>query len=220
MAEGPAADDAPNRVHPVHPVNPAPGSVRPGGRTARVREAVLTAAGDVLAEGGFGALDLAEVARRAGAGKTTVYRRWGTPAALAADLLAEMAAQSLPRARTGTLEGDLRANAALVVRTLSDPRQGRLFRALVAASLCDTEARDALHGFYAVRVAEWADCVTEAEERGEVPAGTDGHAVVAAVSAPLYYALLNTGTPLDTPAADRAALAACAAARAGVYVRA
>ncbi|WP_247720765.1 TetR/AcrR family transcriptional regulator [Streptomyces sennicomposti] len=195
----------------------APGTVRPGGRTARVREAVLDAAGDVLAEAGFEGLDLADIARRAGVGKTTVYRRWGTPAGLAADLLEDMAAQSVPRARTGSLAEDLRANARLVVKTLTDPRQGRLFRALIAASLCDPQTAEALHRFYAVRVEEWAGCVTDAVGRGELPAGTDARAVVSAVSAPLYYSLLNTGEPLDEAAADRAAAAALAAARAGAY---
>ncbi|GAB2843134.1 TetR-like C-terminal domain-containing protein [Actinocorallia aurea] len=195
---------------------PQPGTVRPGGRTARVREAVFQAAGDVLAEKGFDALDLAEIARIAGVGKTTVYRRWGTAAALAADLLDDMAEQSLPRARTGSVEKDLRANARLVVKTLTDPRQGRLFKALIAASLCDEQAARALHRFYAVRIAEWAGCVTDAVARGELPEGLDAEKVVANVSAPLYYALLNTGAPLDDDAADRAAAAALAAARAGL----
>ena len=77
------------------------GTIRPGGRTARVRAAVLTAAGDALAEQGFDRLDLADVARRAGVGKTTVYRRWGTVAGLVADLLDDMADQSSPRSDTG-----------------------------------------------------------------------------------------------------------------------
>lgn len=195
---------------------PQPGTVRPGGRTARVREAVFQAAGDVLAEKGFDALDLAEIARIAGVGKTTVYRRWGTTGALAADLLDDMALQSLPRADTGNIAEDLRANARLVVETLTDPRQGRLFKALIAASLCDEQAARALHGFYAVRIAEWSGCVTDAIARGELPEGLDPHRVIANVSAPLYYALLNTGTPLDDEAADRAAAAALAAARAGL----
>lgn len=55
-----------------------PGSVRPGGRTARVRESVLEVAGDLLADRGFAHLDLTEVATGAGVGKTTVYRRWRT----------------------------------------------------------------------------------------------------------------------------------------------
>ncbi|MFJ9034377.1 TetR/AcrR family transcriptional regulator C-terminal ligand-binding domain-containing protein [Streptomyces sp. NPDC102274] len=195
----------------------APGSIRPGGRTARVREAVLKAAGDALAETGFADLDLADVARRAEVGKTTVYRRWRTPSTLATDLLADMAETSLPRAVTGSLEDDLKANARLVVKTLTDPRQGPLFKALIAASLCDDQAAEALHRFYALRIEEWTGCVTDAVTRGDVPDGTDPHAVIAAVSAPLYYAFLNTGRPLSSNDADRAAMTAMVAARAGAF---
>ena len=193
------------------------GTVRPGGRTARVRTAVLRAAADALIEHGFDRLDLADVARRAVVGKTTVYRRWGTVAGLVADLLADMAEQSSPRSDTGTLDGDLRANARLVQETLTDPRQGALFRAVIVAAAGDTRAAEALHRFYAVRIAEWAPCVEQAVERGELPAGTDPAEVIRAVSAPLYYRLLVSGDPVDEAAADRAAVAAAAAARAGAY---
>lgn len=198
---------------------PEPGTVRPGGRTARVRAAVLQATGDVLAEQGFAHLDLGDVARRAQVGRTTVYRRWGTVTALVADLLQDMAEQSLPRTETGSLLGDLRANARLVQRTLTHARQGPLFKAVIAAATWDTRTAEALHCFYDTRVAEWAPCVEQAADRGEVPEGTDPHEVVRAVSAPLYYRLLTGGAPLDRAAADRAAEAAAAAARAGVYVR-
>ncbi|TLS39843.1 TetR/AcrR family transcriptional regulator [Streptomyces montanus] len=195
-----------------------PGTVRPGGRTARVRAAVLRAAGDVLAEQGFAHLDLADVARRAEVGKTTVYRRWGTVTGLVADLLTDMAEQSLPRTETGSVRDDLRANAALVQRTLADPRQGALFRAVIAAAACDSRTASALRRFYDVRVAEWAPCVEQAVARGELPVGTDASEVVRAVSAPLYYALLTTGVAPGAGDADRAAEAAVAAAAAGVYV--
>lgn len=191
---------------------------RPGGRTARVRASVLRAAGDVLAERGFGHLDLADVARRAEVGKTTVYRRWGSVDGLMTDLLAEMAEESLPRTETGTLLGDLTANARLVRQTLADPRQGPLFKAVIAAATGDATTAEALRRFYETRVAEWAPCVEAAVERGEVPEGTDPHEVVRAVSAPLYYRLLTTDRPLDEAAADRAASAAVAAAAAGAYV--
>ncbi|GAB3659367.1 TetR/AcrR family transcriptional regulator [Glycomyces tarimensis] len=196
---------------------PDPGTVRPGGRTAKVRAAVLRAAGDALAERGFDNIDLADIAHRAGVGKTTVYRRWGTVPGLVADLLTEMAEESLPRSETGTLLGDLTAQARLVRRTLADPRQGRLFRALIIAAGCDSQAEAALHRFYATRTAEWAPCVEQAVERGEIPRGTDAAEVVKAVSAPLYYRLLMGGDPLDEAAADRAARAAAEAARAGVF---
>ncbi|MEQ7007013.1 TetR-like C-terminal domain-containing protein [Actinopolymorpha sp. B17G11] len=196
-----------------------PGTIRPGGRTARVRAVVLQAAGDALAENGLAHLDLADVAHRANVGKTTVYRRWGTAASLVADLLVDMAEQSSPRTETGTLIGDLKANARLVQRTLSDRRQGALFKAIIAAATCDDRTAGALRRFYDTRVAEWAPCVDQAIDRGEVPARTDAHEVIRAVSAPLYYRLLTGGDPLDTTAADRAAEATAAAARAGAYVR-
>ncbi|OAA29559.1 transcriptional regulator [Frankia sp. EI5c] len=200
-------------------VDARPGSLRPGGRTARVRTAVLRATGDSLAEHGFAHLDLADVAARAQVGRTTVYRRWGSASGLVADLLVDMAEHSLPRSHTGSLLGDLLQNARLVRRTLADPRQGPLFRAVIAAATCDDHTARALRRFYEIRVAEWAGCVEDAVERGEIPPGTDAHEVVRAVSAPLYYQLLTTAEPPDEPAADRAAEAAFTAARAGVYRR-
>ncbi|GAA3729120.1 TetR/AcrR family transcriptional regulator [Streptomyces tremellae] len=197
-----------------------PGTVRPGGRTARVRAAVLRAACDALAEHGFGRLDLTDIARRAEVGKTTVYRRWSTAAGLVADLLDSMAEQSVHRGDTGSLEGDLRAKARRVVATLNDPRQGPLFRAVIAASTGDPRTARALRRFYGTRVEEWAECVRLAVRRGEVPEGTDPHEVVRAVSAPLYHRALISGEPLDDRAADRAVAAVLAAARAGVYTRA
>ena len=196
-----------------------PGTIRPGGRTARVRTAVLRAAGDALAEQGFDHLDLADVARRADVGKTTVYRRWGSVTGLVADLLTDMAEQSLPRARTGSLLGDLKANARLVRKTLTDPRQGPLFTAVIAAATCDARTAEALHRFYETRIKEWAPCVDEAVDRGELPEGTNAEEVIRTVSAPLYYRLLASGDPLDEATADRAAETAAAAARAGVIVR-
>lgn len=195
----------------------APGSVRPGGRTARVRAAVLEVAGDLLAEHGFAHLDLADVAARADVGKTTVYRRWRTPTGLIADLLADMADQSVPRAETGSLLGDLTANARLVAKTLADPRQGRLFRAVIAAATCDESTAVALRRFYDVRLAEWAPCIADAVARGEAPAGTDPRAVLTAVSGPLYYRLLASGDPIDDHAARTAAESAANAAAAGVF---
>lgn len=195
-----------------------PGSARPGGRTARVRAAVLRVAGDLLAEKGFARLDLAEVAALAEVGKTTVYRRWRTATGLIADLLVDMAEQSLPRADTGTLRGDLEANARLVAKTLTDPRQGRLFRAVIAAAACDEAAAAALHQFYDVRLAEWSPCIGDAVGRGEVPPGTDPRAVLTAVSGPLYYRLLASGDAIDEHAVRTTAEAATAAAAAGVFV--
>ncbi len=190
---------------------------RPGGRTASVRSAVLDATADLLVESGLEGVDLAEVALRAGVGKSTVYRRWGTVSALVADLLADMAETSLPRPHTGSLAGDLHGVAGLIQRTLADRRQGRLFAAIIAAATCNPDTAAALAGFYRGRLDEFAGIVTDGIARGEAPAGTDADDVVRYLSAPLYYRLLTGNGPPDTGDADRSTRAVLAAIAAGVF---
>jgi AcrR family transcriptional regulator len=180
---------------------------------------VLRAAGDALTEKGVDGLDLADVARRAEVGKTTVYRRWSTPAGLIADLLADMAARPVRPSDTGSLAGDLRAHARGVVAALTDPREGPLLRAVVAAATCHAQTARALRLYHDSRVDAWAECVRAAERRGEAPMGTDPHEVVRAVAAPLFHQVLVACGPLDQAAGERAAAAALAAVRAGAFVR-
>jgi AcrR family transcriptional regulator len=49
--------------------------------------AIIEAAEKLLREGGYRALGLDEVARRAGTAKTSIYRRWPSKAALAAEIV-------------------------------------------------------------------------------------------------------------------------------------
>jgi AcrR family transcriptional regulator len=184
-----------------------------------VRAAVLTATADLLIESGLVALELTTVAERAGVGKSTVYRRWGTVAALVDDLLVDMAETSRPRPQTGSLSADLVSVARLIQRTLADRRQGSLFKAILAAGTCDARTAEALAGFYRTRIEEMAPIVADAIARGEAPKGTDPAAVIRQVSAPLYYGLLTTTAPLRQVDADRAAAAALAAVTAGVFTR-
>ncbi|MFI0369726.1 TetR/AcrR family transcriptional regulator [Actinomadura sp. 1N219] len=194
-----------------------PGSVRPGGRTARVREAVRRATLAELSEHGYRGLSVETVAARSGVHKTTVYRRWGGAGGLVADALDAAAGEPWPVPDTGTLHGDLRAIARLVLTGFTDPRQGPVTRAFVSAAAQSAEAARALHAFFARRHEQAAAVVRRAAERGEVPAGTDAADVVRAAVAPLYHRLFITGEPVDEACADRAAAAAIAAARAGVF---
>src|ERR1700758_3230045 len=87
-------------VH-AEPTTPKP---RPGGRSARVRKAVLDATLSRLLANAFAGLTVADVAADAGVAETTVYRRWPTKSALTAAALAELAAADNPTPDTGTLE--------------------------------------------------------------------------------------------------------------------
>lgn len=193
-------------------------STRPGGRTAAVRDAVLRAAADLLIDDGLEGIELTAVAQRAEVGKSTVYRRWGSVPGLVADLLVDMADTSSPRPSTGSLRTDLLAQAKLVRRTLADGRQGRLFKAIIAAATCDAITAKALADFYRRRIDEVSPVVVDAIARGEAPPGTDPAEVIRQLSAPLYYRFLTDTKPLTTADAERAVAVTMAALQAGVFV--
>ena len=195
-----------------------PASTRPGGRTAAVRDAVLQAAADLLIEDGLEGIELTAVAQRAGVGKSTVYRRWGSVPGLVADLLVDMADTSAPRPSTGALRTDLLTQAKLIRRTLIDGRQGPLFKAIIAAATCDAVTANALADFYRKRIDEVSPVVADAVARGEAPGGTDPAEVIRQLSAPLYYKFLTDTKPLTTADAERAAAVTMAAVGAGVFV--
>ncbi|MDT5339014.1 MAG: hypothetical protein QOD90_4519 [Mycobacterium sp.] len=190
---------------------------RPGGRTAAVRDAVLRAAAELLVESGLEGIELAAVAQRAGVGKSTVYRRWGSVPALVADLLVDMADTSSRRPATGSLSTDLLVAAKLIRRTLTDPRQGPLFKAIIATATCDPTTADALAAFYRKRIDEVSPFVTEAVDRGEAPHGIDAREVVRHLSAPLYYRFLTDTAPISAADVRCAVALTMAGVRAGVF---
>src|SRR5262249_48520076 len=96
-------------------------TTRPGGRTARIRAAVLAAAFDELVEVGYGRLSMESVAQRAEVHKTTVYRNWGSREALIAAAVREQTARDVPMPDTGSLAEDLHLFARAIVANLATP---------------------------------------------------------------------------------------------------
>jgi AcrR family transcriptional regulator len=192
-----------------------PAGARPPGRGAKVRAAVLAAALAELTEGGYAALTVERVARRAGVHKTTVYRRWQDRETLVADALTAHVAVDVPVPDTGSVETDLRDLARAVVRFLTSPTG----RAVLAAVLSDAarvpEIAILKRSFFDDRFRRAEPVVARAVERGEVPPHTDPAALVAALVAPIYFRLVIAAEPVDERTADDAARAALAAARAG-----
>jgi AcrR family transcriptional regulator len=65
-------------------------------RRADADAQILDAALAMLRSGGYGALSLDEVARRAGTAKSSIYRRWPSKAALAAEIVRRETTTSEP----------------------------------------------------------------------------------------------------------------------------
>src|SRR6266536_5549318 len=78
----------------------------PIGRRERARARVLRAALEVLAERGYPGFTMEAVALRAGASKTTVYRRWPSRSALLVEAM-DQAFRPLETPTSGDLRRDL-----------------------------------------------------------------------------------------------------------------
>ena len=195
----------------------APGTTRPGGRTARTAAAVFAAAINELSERGYDDISIETIAARAGVHKTTLYRRWRSKDELITQALASSAQSLIPVPDTGRAETDFRDLARSVRDVLSSPRAAAITRALLAGSAASPEIRHLMQRYWASRLAAISVIIDRAIARGELPAGTDPQAAMRAVAAPLYYQLLVTLEPITRPDADQAAAAALAAARAHVF---
>jgi AcrR family transcriptional regulator len=195
-----------------------PGSARPGGRTARTREAVFGATLDVLASQGYDRMSMEGVALQAGVHKTTVYRRWGTKDRLLAEALQEAAESRIEVPDTGDIGDDLRALASSIQATLSSREGMATVRALVSGARVSPEVERIARRFWAARLARVGPIVERAVGRGQLPRGTSATGVIEHVAAPLYYRLLIMAESPTEAAADRAAAAALAAARTGIFV--
>jgi len=187
----------------MNATTPRVGEQRPGGRAARVRAAVLRAAGELLTEVGYDKMSVEDVAARAGVHKTTVYRRWPTKAALTADAASLHSADAVPIPDTGTMVGDLRLLAREVVANIGTEGGARRSRSIAAAAATSDELATAMHGFWAHRLALSAEVVERAIHRGELPASIDANLIIETVIGPLWLRLLLTGEPITEELADQ-----------------
>jgi AcrR family transcriptional regulator len=188
-----------------------PGTVRPGGRTARNKDAVLAAARELLAENG--SLVIADVAERAGVHMATIYRRWGSPEALALDVAVTDLNASSPLPATGDVEADLRAWATSIANGVSGPG-GLAFLQAITSTVADSgPLRTRL--LMEQRIEQMRRMI-DAADLADVLTTDD---LVDTVLAPLYFRA-QFGQPLagDKDTVDRvvgAAMAVIAARRAG-----
>lgn len=190
---------------------------RPGGRSARVRAAVLAATLDELAESGFSGLTIENIAVRAGVHKTTIYRRWETPRQLVFEAATSLHDAEAPIPDTGSIETDLRIFIRDLARLLSGQPGAKLIATIFSEASRFPEIRSMKRQFWAGRIQLAESMVTRALARGELPAGTDAAEVIQALAAPLHYRLLVTGQPVDDQVADRVAIATLTAARSGAF---
>ncbi|WP_141717997.1 TetR/AcrR family transcriptional regulator [Nocardia altamirensis] len=112
----------------------ATGVTRPGGRTARTREAVHAATRELLAESEDGTVEIAAVAARSGVHIATIYRRWRTAEGLVIDTVVQDLGTRSPLPATGDLHSDMLTYATNLLTDLRQPDHLTFFRAMARAA--------------------------------------------------------------------------------------
>ena len=203
----PSSSEEPGKGGPAGAVSSV-GTVRlrPGGRSRRVRRAVLDAVVELLEEGGARAVTIAEVAKRSGANASSIYRRWRGVDSLILDAAQDLSLGAIDVADTGSLEGDLCATAVSVAAFLRTDLGIAMARALVHVPSEVLERLSDWPQFWATRLRRFEPVFTRAAARGEVADDVD-QSVIASIgemiAAQTYFLTLFRREEVDDAAAQR-----------------
>jgi AcrR family transcriptional regulator len=163
---------------------------RPGGRSARVQEAVHRATRELAAEHGREALTVPMVAARAGVTPSTIYRRWGDLSELLADVSVERMRPEGEPADTGSLRGDLLAWAEQYNEEMSSQPGRGMMRDVLGAQSPDDRPSCRCANYVATQIGVLLD---RARARGE--AAPPVERLMDALVAPLLFRLLFMPAP-------------------------
>jgi AcrR family transcriptional regulator len=166
-------------------------------RNEQARLAVLGAARDLLLTRPYGEVTMAAIVERAGVGKQTLYRWWGSRADIVLDVLTEESRRiEAAQPVDGPLAARIEAFLADTVDAIVGDGDGRLgagpaLRALMAEAQVDPEVRVRLRdGFSAERRAGLFRILADGVSVGELPTGTDADLLVDMAFGAIWYRLL------------------------------
>ncbi|MFI1000857.1 TetR/AcrR family transcriptional regulator [Streptomyces galbus] len=177
-----------------------------------VTEAIRAAVFEELASVGYARMSIEGIARRAGVGKTAVYRRWRSKLHLVLDVVSAIAVQGLPAPETGSLEGDLRVLYEVTSRALRHPVASQIIPDLQAEAARNPDIAEAMQktlreGQEGVAV----KILAAAARRGEISAGATDELALDIISGPLYW----RSVVIRSPKLPKGYLGALARATAG-----
>ena len=163
----------------------------------QLRDAVLSAAGELMLEGGLAAATMEAIAARAGVSKRTLYKYWPSRGAVALEGFMRNAASSW------SLPDDASAVEALTVLVVSAARlfaatpAGPLMRSLIADAQAQNEIATAIREqWLRPHRAVAADLIRRGVAEGEFRADLDVEVALDLLFAPVYYRLLLGHEPM------------------------
>lgn len=165
-----------------------------------LREAVLTAGLAEIAEHGVRGASMDRIARRAGTGKSALYRRWPNVRALALDVFISTLEESLPDedADTGALRTDMLASLSSLTTALQGDL-GIVLRELISEAAHDPQLGAEFQDRMGLRKeTEVVAMIQRAMARGEIPLQPIDPYVLQVPAAMVVHQLVLTGAAPTT----------------------
>jgi len=170
-------------------------------RNDAARDAILRAAAELLAEESSAKITVDAIAKRANAGKQTIYRWWPSKGAVLLDAMVWLAEADVPAPDTGDLNADL---TVFVRSTFAAATQHRsLLLGVLREALGDPDTYAQLEGFAASRRAVLRKILVAGRHSGQIPARRSIDIAVEQAFGLLWYRLIFANAPLDDAAASR-----------------
>jgi AcrR family transcriptional regulator len=161
-----------------------------------VTQAITDAVLHELAEQGYGRLSMEAVAKRAGVGKSALYRRWPSKHEMITATVAEFSVTRAGIEDTGSLRGDLRATMQAVIDWLTHPLFSRILPDLVAEGARNPEMAESARTSIGGPRRELAEVLLlRAIGRGELATDTDLELALDILAAPIYWRLVVRQAP-------------------------
>lgn len=168
-------------------------------RIERTRERVLTAARELLHQGGPAAVTYSALAEHSGVGRATLYRHWPVLDALWADLVARGGRQ-MNLELTGDLRTDLtRALQAMTARLASADRRASMITMMQRAQW-DQETQRFVH--MAQQHSPVRQALKRAISEGTLPDSLDFDVATALLNGPLLHQVFLNGGAVDQAFVD------------------
>lgn len=176
-----------------------PGTIRTGGRSAKVKGTVLDATRKELVEHGYSGLSTARIADRAGVHRSTVHRRWPELDDLVAEALLDEVGEEVPFPDTGSAREDMLQLLGNIAAAIDGPGRREFIRTLLADSSRSPEIAGVAVKVWQSRFRQGEKVIERAIERGEFRSGIEPAVVLGTFIGPLYLRLLFSELPLDGP---------------------
>jgi AcrR family transcriptional regulator len=179
-----------------------------------VTDAIIDAALAELAESGFRGMSMDGIARRAGVGKSALYRRWPSKVEMTSDALRTLSVTAEPAPDTGSLEGDVNALLREVLGWLGEPRMRRMYPDLLAEAQRNAVLGEALMDYVGRPRRDRAQTVLDrAARRGELAPVADQDLILDALGALVFWRLIALRRPVTEVYLERVAGLICAMAQ-------